>query len=161
MANTSVAGIDVIAAPNSQEVLVTRTFQASRDRVFSVYTDPALIPQWWGPARLTTVVELMDVQPGGKWRHVQREADGTEYAFHGVYHDVVVPERLVSTFEYEGTPGQVSLDFTTFAESGGTTTVSIHSIFPSVSARDGMLEEGMTDGLAESMRRIDQLLAVS
>ncbi|HEY6468203.1 MAG TPA: SRPBCC family protein [Candidatus Dormibacteraeota bacterium] len=161
MASTSVAGIDVVAAPNTQEVIITRTFQASRERVFKVYTDPARIPKWWGPARLTTVVETMEVRPGGRWRHVQSEADGTEYAFHGVYHDVVAPERLVNTFEYEGAPGQVSLDCTTFAETGGTTTVSIHSVFPSVGARDAMLQEGMTDGLAESMRRIDDLLAGS
>ena len=158
MANTTVAGIDVVAEQNTQEIIVTRTFPTSRERVFNVYTDPALIPQWWGPSRMTTVVDVMDVQPGGRWRHVQREADGSVHAFHGVYHDVVAPERLASTFEYEGTPGQVSLDITTITEAGGQTTVSIHSIFQSVSDRDGMLDAGMISGLSETLQRIELLL---
>ena len=49
--------------------------------------DPALIPQWWGPRRLTTVVDQMDVRPGGLWRFLHRDAEGNEYAFHGEYRD--------------------------------------------------------------------------
>jgi uncharacterized protein YndB with AHSA1/START domain len=159
MTHTAVAGVDAVADQNTQELVITRTFQASRDRVFKMYTDPALIPQWWGPARLTTVVEMMDVQPGGRWRHVQRETDGTEYAFHGVYHDVVAPQRIVSTFEFEGEPGHVSLDTAIFTESGGATTLAIHSVFQSVKDRDVMLEAGMIDGMTESLQRLEQLLA--
>jgi uncharacterized protein YndB with AHSA1/START domain len=158
MARTSVAGIDAVAEPATQEVVVTRTFDASRERVFAIYTDPALIPQWWGPARMTTIVETMEVRPGGRWRHVSHDPDGNVFAFHGVYHDVVAPERLVSTFEFEGTPGQVSLDTVTFAETGGRTTLTVRSIFGSVDDRDEMLNAGMLDGMSESMRRIDVLL---
>ena len=72
-----------------------------------------LIPQWWGPARFTTTIDKLDVRPGGSWRFVQRDAAGNEYAFHGVYHEVVSPERIVDTFEFEGMPGHVSLETTT------------------------------------------------
>ena len=43
----------------------------------------------------------MDARPGGSWRYLQRNADGAEFAFRGVYHDVLAPERLISTFEFE------------------------------------------------------------
>ncbi len=159
MADGAVAGIDVVAERDTQEVVIMRTFDASPDRVFDVYTNPALIPRWWGPHRMTTIVEEMETQPGGRWRFVQHDPEGNTFAFHGVYHDVVAPERIVSTFEFEGSPGHVSLDTATFARSGDRTTLTIHSVFQSVADRDGMLGAGMLEGLSESLQRIDAALS--
>ncbi|MGE5262954.1 MAG: SRPBCC family protein [Acidobacteriota bacterium] len=150
---------NLIAEPHKQEIVVTRVFDAPRARVFKTMTDPALIPDWWGPKYLTTTVEQMDVRPGGVWRFVQRDADGNTYAFHGVYHEVVPPERLVYTFEFEGTPGHVLLETVTFEEQNGQTKVTDQSIFQSVKDRDGMLQSGMEQGAAESEDRLAALLA--
>jgi uncharacterized protein YndB with AHSA1/START domain len=158
MAHTAVAGLDVVAERDTQEVVIVRTFDASPDRVFDVYTNPALIPRWWGPHRMTTIVEEMEVRPGGRWRFVQHDRDGNTFAFRGVYHDVISPTRIVNTFEFEGTPGHVSLDTATLAPAGDRTTLTLHSIFQSVADRDGMLAAGMLDGLSESMQRIDAVL---
>jgi uncharacterized protein YndB with AHSA1/START domain len=149
----------ITAEPGRQEVVITRTFDAPRALVFRAYTDPALIPQWWGPGRYETVVDGLDARPGGLWRFINRDADGTEYAFHGVYHEVMAPERLVATFEFEGSPGHVSLETLTLEESGGRTTVTNRSVFQSVADRDEMLKEGMADGVAETMDRLAELLA--
>ena len=88
---------------------------------FKAYTDPKLIPQWWGPKRFTTIVDQMDVKPGGVWRFAQHDREGHEYAFHGVYHAILSPERIVSTFEFEGAPGHVSLETAIFEEHDGKT----------------------------------------
>ena len=74
---------NITAVPGKQEIIMTRVFDAPRELVFKTYTDPKLIPQWWGPRDSTTVVDKMEVKPGGIWRYVQREADGSEYAFKG------------------------------------------------------------------------------
>ena len=97
--------MNLIAEPGKQEIIITRLFDAPRELVFKAYTDPNLIPQWWGPKNLTTTVNKMDVREGGVWRFVQRDGEGNEYAFHGVYHAIASPERLVYTFEFEGMPG--------------------------------------------------------
>jgi uncharacterized protein YndB with AHSA1/START domain len=129
--------------------------------VFEAYVKPELIERWWGPRRLSTVVERMEARPGGSWRFLNREPDGREYAFHGVYHDVVAPERIVNTFEYEGVPGHVSLETVTFEERDGATLVTVLSVFQSVADRDGMLGSGMEDGLAESFDRLAELLTAN
>jgi uncharacterized protein YndB with AHSA1/START domain len=144
--------------PGRQEIVMTRTFQAPRDLVFRTMTDPALIPRWWGPRRLTTTVEEMDPRPGGRWRYVQREPGGGEHAFHGVYHDVSAPERLVLTFEYEGVPGHVLLQTVTLEERGGRTRLVDQSVFQSVADRDAMVRSGMESGATESMERLGELL---
>jgi uncharacterized protein YndB with AHSA1/START domain len=149
----------IVAGPGKQEVVVTRTFDAPRELVFRACTDPELIPRWWGPARLTTTVEQMDARPGGTWRVAQRDTDGSEYAFHGVYHAVEEPVRLVRTFEFEGTPGHVLLETVTFEDLGGRTKLVDRSVFQTAEDRDAMLSAGMEEGSAESMERLAELLA--
>jgi uncharacterized protein YndB with AHSA1/START domain len=149
----------ITAERGKQEVIITRTFDAPRNLVFKTYTDRNLIPQWWGPKRFITTIDKMDVRPGGVWRFVQRDAAGGEYAFHGVYHEVLAPERLVATFEFEGTPGHVSLETATFEEHDGKTRLTGKSVFQSVEDRDEMLKEGMEEGVIETMDRFAELLA--
>jgi len=151
-------GTRIIAERGKQEVITTRVFDAPRNLVFKAHTDRDLIPQWWGPARLTTTIDKLDAKPGGQWRFVQREAAGAQYAFHGVYHEVS-PERIVCTFEYEGTPGHISLDSVTFEELGGRTKLTEKTVFLSVEDRNGMMMEGMEEGVYESMDRLAELLA--
>jgi uncharacterized protein YndB with AHSA1/START domain len=147
------------STPSDLEIAMTRVFDAPRELVFKAYTDPAAIPRWWGPRRYTTTVEELDVRPGGKWRFVSRGEDGAEYAFRGEHREIVPPERLVVTFEFEGTPGQIVVDTATFEEIDGKTKVTIVSRFPSVEARDQMLQSGMEAGAAESWDRLAELLA--
>ena len=153
------SGTRIIAERGKQEVVITRIFDAPRNLVFKAYTDRNLISQWLGPRRFTTIVEKMDVRPGGIWRFVNRDAGGNEYAFHGVFHDIVSPESIVRTFEFEGTPGHVSLETLTLEEINGKTKVTGKSVFQSVEDRDEMLREGMEEGVIESMDRLAELLA--
>ncbi len=149
----------VIAEPGTYEVLMTRVFDAPRDLVFKAFTDPRHIPQWWGPKNLTTVVDKMDVKAGGLWRFVQRDQQGNEFAFHGVYHEIMSPERIVNTFEYEGTPGHVALETARLeALPDGKTRYTASSVFQSVADRDDMVRSGMESGARESMERFADLL---
>jgi len=149
-----------IAEPGKLEITVTRIFDASPERAFRTFTNPSLIPQWCGPSYLTTTVESMDVRSGGGWRFVQRDPQGKIHAFHGVYHAILPPQRLVYTFEYEGEPGHVLLETVTFeALPDGKTKMVDQSIFQSVQDRDGMLGAEMEAGMAETMQRFAALLA--
>ena len=149
----------VVADPGTQEIVITRSFDAPRDLVFKAFTDPEAVGQWWGLDSTETVVDQLEARPGGRWRFVEREGDGGEYGFHGVYHDVQAPERLVYTFEFEGMPGHVLLETVVLEDQGGRTLVTDTSVFQSVADRDGMLQSGMETGAAESYRRLDEYLA--
>lgn len=150
-------GTRIIAERGKQEVVTTRVYDAPRDLLFKAHTDRDLIPQWWGPARLTTTIDKLDAKPGGLWRFVQRDTAGATYAFHGVYHEIS-PDRIVCTFEFEGMAGHVSLDSVTFEEVGGKTKLTEKTVFQSVEDRDGMMREGMEEGVYESMDRLGELL---
>jgi uncharacterized protein YndB with AHSA1/START domain len=149
-----------ITTPGDRDIRVERVFDAPRERVFATYTDPALIPEWWGPYDTITIVDTMDVRPGGAWRFVVRGADGSETAFRGTYREVVPPERIAQTFEWEGMPGHVSVESATFEDLGdGRTKVVTTSLFHTPEERDGMMASGMEGGLNQSYARLDALLA--
>ncbi len=145
--------------PSEREIYVERTFDAPREKVFKACTDPELIPQWWGPRKYVTTVDKLDVRVGGAWRFISRGADGTEHAFNGVFREVLPPERLSQTFEYEGVPGHVSIETMTFEEHDGKTTLAMTALFDSVEDRDGMVNSGMEEGMNESHNRLAELLA--
>jgi len=150
---------DITAPAGKQEVLVTSIYNAPREIVFKTITDPMLVPQWWGPSRMNTIVNKMNVMPGGIWRFLQRDNEGKEYGFHGVYHDVVIPERLVYTTEFEGLPGHVSLHTDKYTERDGMTICTALTVFQSLDDRDQMLQWGMEEGTIETTTRLNDLLA--
>jgi len=115
---------EITVTPGTQQVVITREFDAPRELVFRAYTDPELFVQWMGPRYLTTTVEQFDVRDGGRWQYVAAAPDGSEHRFHGVFHGDPSPERIVQTFEYEGAPTHVSLETAVFTESAGRTLVT-------------------------------------
>lgn len=149
----------IVAEPNKQEIIISRTFEAPRELVFQMWTDPVYIPEWWGPSIMTTIVDSLNAKKGGIWRYIHRDPAGNEYAHNGVFHEVSSPERLVQTYEFEGVPA-VGLVTVTFDELGvGRTKLTETSLYPSVEIRDGILQSGMSDGVIELMDRFAALLA--
>jgi uncharacterized protein YndB with AHSA1/START domain len=138
---------------------MSRVFDAPRELVWKVYTDAALVPEWWGPRYLTTVVEKMDLKVDGKWRYIQKDARGNEYAFNGVYKEVKAPERLAYTFEFEPMAGHISTDWITFEElPDGKTRVVARTTFDTLEDLEGMLQSGMEGGAVETWDRLEELL---
>lgn len=148
---------EMIIEPGKQDIVFKRTFDAPRDIVFRAMTDPELIPNWYGPRKYETIVDVMEPREGGRWRFLHRGADGQEFGFHGVYHEMT-PERTVQTWEFEGYPGSVSLETAMLEERDGKTYMTAVSLAPSVEARDGLVASGMEGGARETYDRLDELV---
>ncbi|GAA3909930.1 SRPBCC family protein [Streptomyces lacrimifluminis] len=148
----------IVAEPDLPIIVITREFDAPPERVFRAYTDPDLVVQWLGPRRLEMRIDRYDARNGGSYRYVHRDDDGTEYGFHGVFHEVRPNERIVQTFTYDGFPDGVSLETAVFEDLGGRTRVTGRSLMDSIEARDAMLKSGMDVGVREGYERLDELL---
>jgi uncharacterized protein YndB with AHSA1/START domain len=146
---------------NREELAFTmsRVFDAPRELVWKACTDPDLIPQWWGPRYLTTIVDKMELKVGGVWRYIQKDAEGNEYAFNGVYKVIEPPERLAYTFEFEPMAGHISTDTITLEElPDGKTKITTRTSFDTLEDLEGMLQSGMEDGAVETWDRLEELL---
>lgn len=142
--------------------VMSRVFDAPPARVWQIYTDPAMIPKWWGPRKLTTIVETMDVKVGGRWRYIQKDEHGNEFAFRGEYKLVDAPRHLIATFEFEPMAGHIVTDSYVFdTVPDGKTKVTVKSTFETLEALEGMLQSGMEGGADESWDRLAELLAAA
>jgi uncharacterized protein YndB with AHSA1/START domain len=142
---------------DKRQMVMTRLFDAPRELVFKTYTDPQLLPQWWGMGG-TTTVDKMDVRLGGQWRYVQHDDTGNQYAFSGVYQEVVPPERLAYTFEFEAMPGHVLLETILFEEVDGKTKLTSTSLFETLEDLEGMLQSGAENGAIVTWERLAELV---
>lgn len=150
----------ITAEPGKQELFVTREFDAPRELVFKAHTDPKLFVQWIGPRGLTTTLETFEPVSGGRWRFIQKDQDGNEFGFHGVFHEVS-PERMIQTFEFDGLPesGHVILETLRLEDlPNGRTRLTTQSVYQSVADRDGMIQAGMEHGVTEGYERLDEIL---
>jgi uncharacterized protein YndB with AHSA1/START domain len=153
-------GALTLTVPSDREIVMTREFDAPRELVFEAHSSCEHMAKWWGPRIYTLTVCEMDFRPGGAYRFVQHGPDGEEHGFRGEFREIVRPERITWTFEYEGMPGHVSVDTLTLEDIGaGKTKLTAHSLFDSVEDRDGMLQSGMETGAAETWDRLAELLA--
>src|SRR3989454_2385476 len=146
----------ITAEPGKQEFLVTREFDAPRELVFKAHTDPKLYTQWLGPRRLTMRLEKFEPRSGGMWRYIHKDKDGTEYGFHGVIHEVLPPERIIDTFEFEGLPekGLGPLQRLRWQElPGGRTKQIAQPASHSVAAPDERIKSAAKEGITESSER--------
>jgi len=142
------------------DLVFERTFDAPRELIWKAFTDPELIPRWWGPHGTTTTVAEMDVRPGGSWRYVSHADDRDDVAFYGEYLEVEPPERIKWTFlfEVEGIGAQGGPETITFDDIGGKTKVTAISHMGSIEAIEGALATGMVGGAIETWDRLEALL---
>jgi uncharacterized protein YndB with AHSA1/START domain len=151
----------VTAEPGKQELFIVREFDAPRELVFKAHTDPDLYVQWVGPRDLTMTIDKWEPRNGGSYKFTH-ERDGHKYSFFGVNHEILAPERIIGTFEFDGLPerGHVILGTTKFEElPDGRSRVVHQSVFQSVVDRDGMIQSGMERGVNDGYEKLDDLLA--
>ena len=140
--------------PSDLEFRVERTFDHPIERVWAAYTDPALIPQWWGN---DTTVDRLDVREGGGYRFVSRTGEGQEFATSGDFLEVNPPTRLVQSFGMEGM-GRPHTQTIEFERVGEGTRLSVTSRFETTEERDAIVAFGAEKGAIGGFVRLDAAL---
>jgi uncharacterized protein YndB with AHSA1/START domain len=176
----------IINAPEGLPFIeIVREFDAPVAAVYAAYADPLLVAQWLGPDGYDVDLESYDLVSGGHYRYLHTNPAGDVFAFRGSFHTVRPEELIIQTFEWEGMPDSVSLESIRFtsgtggaagaagagdaggtggapavgaATDGASTVIRGWSVFPSVEARDGMVQNGMERGVVEGYQRLDALL---
>lgn len=129
-------------APEAQPLhtlRLVRVFQAPRERVWRAWTDPGQMKHWFGPRGFTTPSIELDLRPGGRYRIAMQPPEGGVFHLNGVFREVVPPERLVYTFQWEkaGWDYPETLVTAEFRErDGATELVLTHERFPEEKMRD-------------------------
>lgn len=147
-----------LSTPTDRELRVERIFDAPRPRVWRAITEPELVKQWWGRGNPLTV-ERLEVERGGHWRFVEHSDHG-DHGFEGRFREVIPPEKLSMTFEWDGAPGHTVVQTIMLEDLGDNRTRMVStSMFFTKEDRDGMMSAGMEGGMNESYQALDRVLA--
>jgi len=137
-----------------------REFDAPVAAVFAAHADPALVAQWNGPDGYVADITEWDFTSGGRWAMTHTDPDGNDWGFRGTFHTVRENEFAIQTFEFLGYPDVVSIESITFTDLGdGRTRLDGHAVYPTVEARDGMVQSGMEKGMSEGYVRLEKIAA--
>jgi uncharacterized protein YndB with AHSA1/START domain len=152
--------LDLESDPRS--IVGTREFDAPRELVFSVFTDPKHIEQWWGPDGFTTTTSAFEFRAGGVWRFVMHGPDGRDYENRITFDEIILPERI--TYHHGGGDDVEPVQFETtliFVDLGNNRTRLIwHGKFPSAEERTRVIEEyGAAQGLVQNLARLSAYVA--
>ncbi len=143
------------AETSEREITGTRVFDAPRELVWTMWTDPQHIVEWWGPRGYRTTMQQMDVRAGGVWQFVMHSPDGTDYQNKNVYVDVVKPERIV----FDHVSGPLFRATVTFEDLGGKTRVVSRMVFETAELRDTVVRQfGAEEGLRQNLERLGEHL---
>ena len=153
--------IDLDTDPCS--IIGSRLLHAPRELVFSAFTDPRHLAQWWGPNGFTTTTHSFEFRPGGVWRFVMHGPDGRDYQNRITYDEIVRPERIV--YRHGGGEDVEPVQFSqtlTFEDLGNDRTrLTWHGRFPSMEERARVIRNyGADKGLSETMARLVEYVAL-
>ena len=145
---------------SDKEIHTSRLYNASRERVFDAWTDPAHITHWWGPQGFTTTTKSMDLRPGGEWLFVMHGPDGRDYENRVVYREVVRPERLAYRHTGVGNDDPIRFEATVdFIARGDCTEVIFQLVLDTREMYEEATQFGAVEGLHDTMDRFAAHLA--
>jgi uncharacterized protein YndB with AHSA1/START domain len=149
-------------AKSSEPFVITRVFDAPRDRVWKAWTEAERLKQWWGPAGFKVHTCKVDLRPGGVFLYGMKAPDGSDMWGKFTYREIKAPQRLVFIVSFSDPKGGVTrhpwspnwplemLSTVTFEEQGGKTKVTVQWL-PADSATD--VERKTFDEGRDSMKQ--------
>ena len=153
------------ASSNDREIVIARDFNAPRQLVWDVWTDPKHREKWFGPKGYSIKVISSDFREGGKWEEKMIGPDG-EFPYSGVYKEIVPIEKIVSTDDFDESLKETMPDLpegmvvtTLFDDKGEQTGVTIRTLHPTVEDREKHEAMGVEAGWASTLDNLDEYLA--
>jgi uncharacterized protein YndB with AHSA1/START domain len=149
-----------VTARGDREIVMTRVFNAPRHLVFEACSKPELVRQWLlGPEGWSMPVCEIDLRVGGSYRYVWRHSDGREMGMGGVYREIIIPERVVTTEKFDEAwyPGE-AVGTMLLVERDGKTTLTQTMLYDSRQTRDAVLKSPMEKGVAASYDRLEKIV---
>lgn len=145
------------ASKTEATIVMTRTFNAPREKLWAALTVPEHVKRWYGGEGFSNPVCEMDVREGGLWHHVMRTPDGFEIALDMVYLEVDPPQKLVWRHVDFGKPSAFPLseNTVTMEDLGARTAWKMVARFVSFDDRERANAMGFGDTLRVGCERFE------
>jgi uncharacterized protein YndB with AHSA1/START domain len=148
------------------ELILTRQFDAPRQKVFEAHTDCKHLKHWWGPRQWPLTYCKIDFRVGGKWHFCMTGPDGMESWGLVTYKEIVAPERIVYQDHFSDKDGNENKEFpsttvrTEFQEKDGKTIVRTTAKYATPEDLKKVMDMGMVEGTSETLDRLEEYVVV-
>jgi uncharacterized protein YndB with AHSA1/START domain len=115
----------------SNEIAITRIYDAPVQKVWDAWVVPEQVAEWWGPRGFTITTKQKDVRAGGTWTYTMHGPDGVNYENKTVFLDVI--EGSLMVYDHGGNDERPPLFRVKvrFSPVGTKTKMEMHMIFSS------------------------------
>ncbi|MCE3226980.1 MAG: hypothetical protein K0S32_1531 [Bacteroidetes bacterium] len=145
---------------DDRELKFTRVLKFPRELVFSAWTDPKHLINWWGPRGFHNTFKESTIKPGGKWTFTMHGPDGTDFPNQIIYKEIIKNEFI--SFDYgSGEPNDPQQFFVTvnFSDQGKNTEITMKMVFASKAIRDEMMSaNGANEGNKQTFDKLEEEL---
>jgi uncharacterized protein YndB with AHSA1/START domain len=143
------------AEKGKQELVITREFELPLELLFQAYADAEIVEQWMG-----TKVLKLENKNHGSYQFETTDPRGNKHRFNGAIHEFVTDRKITRTFEMEGTPYGIQLEFLEFQKlTDDTSKLIMHVVYKSVEIRDQILKLPFAQGINMAHNRIQEILS--
>jgi uncharacterized protein YndB with AHSA1/START domain len=153
-----------IEQQGAAKLVVTRTFNATKDKVWRAWTESALLDQWWAPKPWKAETKEMDFAEGGHWLYAMVGPEGEKHWARVDYKTIKAQDSFTATDAFCDEEGHISNDFpsmgwfNTFTDAGNSTDVKIEITFDSEESLNTIVEVGFKEGFSMGLGNLDGLL---
>lgn len=144
-------------------IQITHEFDAPQKLVFEAFNQPNHIGKWWGPNGFSTTTKEMNFEVGGDWIFTMHGPDGTDYANHIVYTEIINP-KLIKYDNYghhDLNEPPLFKSTITFEDVDGKTKVDMNVLFPSAEKRNEAAEFGAVEGGHQTLSKLAEFMTKS
>jgi len=149
------------------ELIITRIFDARRDRVWKAWTNPEMFMKWWGPNHFSCPLAKLDLKIGGKYLVAMRSPDGKDFYSTGTYREIVPLEKIAVTDSFADEKGNIipasyygmgeafpreTKVTVTFEDNNGKTKMTLN--YPTVEGIDATMLDNMKQGWNQSFDKL-------
>jgi len=139
---------------SDREVISTRIFNTSRERLFNAWINPEQLAKWWGPAGFSNTFHEFNLQPGGNWRFTMHGPNGANYENESVFVSIQMPDEII--LDHISPPKFRVV--ATFTEEERGTKLQFRQIFETKELFE-KLKLFVTDANEENFDRLESLIA--
>lgn len=145
------------AEEGKQELVITRVFELPLDLLFKAYVEPGIIEQWMG-----TKVLKLENKKHGSWAFETTDPKGNKHGFNGTIHEFIPRQKIIRTFEMEGTDFGPQLEFLEFESlTEDSSKLTMHVVYRSVAIRDQILQLPFAQGINMAHNRLEKIVSAN
>jgi uncharacterized protein YndB with AHSA1/START domain len=151
----------VNAEDGKQEMVITREFDLPVELLFKAHSEPEIIEQWMTNPYTTAKLLKFEARKQGGYQLESSDAQGkVVFRANGVMHEFIPDKKIIRTFEMEGTPFGVQLEFYGFEKlTDNTSKLNMRVLYESVKQRDQVLKLPFAQGLSMAHDRMQEIMS--